>query len=198
MKPRFFKTPTDFHNWLEKNHDKVSELWVGFHKKASGKPSITYHEALDEALCFGWIDGVRKSLNETSFIQRFTSRKARSVWSVVNTKRAEELKRQGRMKPPGLTAFGARDPNDSAKYSFENRPRQFDEALEKRFKAKPKAWEFFEAQPPGYKRIMTFYVMGAKQEETRIRRLDRLIGESAKHQRIEIMTSASKKTKPKA
>jgi uncharacterized protein YdeI (YjbR/CyaY-like superfamily) len=198
MDVRFFKSPARFHDWLEKNHDKVSELWVGFHKKGSGKPSITYPEALDEALCFGWIDGVRQSLDESSYTIRFTLRKPKSIWSNVNTKRATVLKKLGRMKPSGLKAFAAREDKRSGVYSFENAPRELDEVYAKRFRANKKAWDFFAAQPPFFKRTVAFWIMSAKKEETRLRRLDGLMRASEKGERLTDITGASKKPPSKA
>ena len=119
MKPRFFATPLQFHNWLALNHDSEKEILVGFHKKTSGKKSITYSEALDEALCFGWIDGVRKSLNDESYTIRFTPRRAKSIWSLVNVRHIERLQKEGRMQPSGVAAFDARDPNRTGIYAFE-------------------------------------------------------------------------------
>ncbi len=194
MKPRFFKTADAFRKWLEKNHDKETELSIGFHKKNSGKPSITYPEALDEALCFGWIDGVRRNVNETSYSIRFTPRKTKSIWSVVNMRRATELENLGLMRPPGLRAFQARDPKRSGIYSFENAARELDPEFEKRFRANKKAWDFFQAQPPYITKVCKFWVMSAKKEETRLRRLDQLIASSAKGQRRGVMTS-NKNTK---
>lgn len=185
MNPRFFRTPAAFSRWLERNHDKETELWVGFHKKDSGKPSITWPESVDEALCWGWIDGVRKSLDETSYVIRFTPRKATSTWSEVNTRRAKELIAGGRMKPAGLRAFEARRPETSGVYSFEQRknPALYP-SLEKRFRANRAAWTFFQAQPPGYRRVVTWWVISAKRDETRAARLEKLIAASAAGQRL--------------
>ena len=182
--PRFFKTPREFRRWLTKNHASQSELWLGMYKKASGKGGITYKEALDEALCFGWIDGVRKSLNEEAFVQRFTPRKSKSYWSAVNTTRAKELIAEKRMAPAGLAAFDARDAAGDARYSFEREKAEFEPAHVKRFRANKAAWTFFEAQPPGYRRLMTFYVTSAKKEETRAARLEKLIATSAAGRRL--------------
>jgi uncharacterized protein YdeI (YjbR/CyaY-like superfamily) len=184
MKVTFFKSAEECRQWLKRNHDKVSELWFGFYKKNSGKQGITYREALDEALCFGWIDGLKKTVDEDSYTYRFTPRKTNSVWSVVNTKRAEELRKLGRMEEPGLKAFAARDPKRSGIYSFENRPRKLSPDLEKRFKANKEAWEFFQKTPPGYQRLMCFWIMGAKKEETRLSRLARLIEASENKVRV--------------
>ena len=180
----FFKSQADFRKWLTKNHATRSELWLGMYKKASGKGGITYKEALDEALCFGWIDGVRKTLNDEAFVQRFTPRKAKSYWSAVNTRRAKELIKEKRMAAPGLKAFEARDPAASARYSFEREAPVFEPAQLKAFKANRGAWDFFEKQPPGYRRLMTFYVTSAKRPETRAQRLDRLIATCAAGKRL--------------
>ena len=184
LKATFFKSPAHFRRWLEKNHASQSELWLGMYKKASGKGGITYKEALDEALCFGWIDGVRKSLDADSFVQRFTPRKAKSYWSAANTRRAKELIKEKRMAPPGLAAFGARDATASARYSFEREAAAFDKAQLKRFKANTAAWTFFAAQSPSYRKLMAFYVTSAKRPETRLQRLERLIVASTAGRRL--------------
>ncbi|HEX8694676.1 MAG TPA: YdeI/OmpD-associated family protein [Longimicrobium sp.] len=196
MEITFFESGADFRRWLEANHAAAKELMVGFYKKGSGKPSITYHEALDEALCFGWIDGVRKSVDDDSYTIRFTPRRPGSVWSAVNLRRAEELERAGRMAAPGLKEFHERDPRRSGLYSYENRPKEFDAGLAARFQANAKAWDFFQAQPPGYRRVAVFWVMEAKKEETRLRRLDRLIGESEQGMRLPELAGAARKPKP--
>jgi uncharacterized protein YdeI (YjbR/CyaY-like superfamily) len=185
VKPKFFRTPEHFRRWLEQHHNVVDELWVGFHKKDSGRQSITWPESVDEALCVGWIDGLRKSIDEHSYMIRFTRRKPGSIWSAVNTRRVAELIKAGRMKPAGLRTFEERDPRKTNLYSFEQRhAATFDPMLEKRFRANAKAWKFFQAQPDGYRRVATFYVMSAKQPETRMRRLDQLIDDSAAGLRI--------------
>jgi len=185
--PTYFRSSAEFHRWLEKNHGDVSELLVGFYKKSSGEPSITYSEALDEALCFGWIDGIRKNVDETRYTIRFTPRRPKSKWSAVNIKRAEELKALGRMEPSGLAAFDGRDPV-KADYSYEEALRALDSACEERFRAYPRAWEFFQAQPPGYRRTISFWIMSAKKDETRLRRLQQLIDGSARRERLGIAT----------
>ena len=191
-KIEFFSTQLVFREWLVKNHTRRSELWVGFHKKNSGKKSITYAEALDEALCFGWIDGLRKSVDEASYTIRFTPRKAKSIWSRVNTKRAEELSKLGRMKPSGLEAFALRDPQRSGIYSFETPALKLAKIYEAKFRLKKRAWEFFQNQPPGYRKLVTFWVMSAKRDETRLRRLKQLISESAEARRVGILASKAK------
>lgn len=193
MKARFFKSQSDFRKWLEKYHDKETELLVGFYKKDSGKASVTYPEALDEALCFGWIDGVRRRVSDDAYVQRFTPRKDKSTWSNVNVRHVERLKKLGRMKPAGLKAYKLRDLKKTGIYSYENRPREFSPAYEKKFRANKKAWEFFQKEPPSIKRVCLFWVMNAKQEETRQRRLDHLIESSAKGERRGVMTTKSKK-----
>jgi uncharacterized protein YdeI (YjbR/CyaY-like superfamily) len=187
--PTFFASRQKFRAWLEKHHANTLELWIGFYNKASGRGGITYKEALDEALCFGWIDGVRKRLNDEAYVQRFTPRKAKSYWSAVNTKRAKELIKEKRMAPPGLDAFQRRDASVTRRYSFEREAPSFSAAQLKEFRADRAAWEFFEAQPPYYRRLLTFYVVSAKREETLRKRLARLIGESAAGRRVPLMSS---------
>ena len=193
MKPKFFSSAAEFRQWLEQNHDRVTELMVGFHKKSSGKKSITYAEALDEALCFGWIDGVRKSLNETSYVQRFTPRKARSIWSLINVRHVERLKKEGRMHPAGLEAYARRDPKRTGIYSFEKEPHKLAPAYEEKFRENKSAWKFFEEQPPYYKKLMIFRIMSGKKEETRLRRLEQLIECSAQGNRIGLLTAKPEK-----
>jgi uncharacterized protein YdeI (YjbR/CyaY-like superfamily) len=180
MKPTFFKSQAEFRSWLEKNHDRVSELWVGLQKTGSTQKGLVYKEALDEALCFGWIDGVRKSIDESHWMIRFTPRKPRSIWSAINIKRAGELKALGQMKPPGLAAFEGRDGKRQKQYSYEREALQPEAAYEKQLRANKKAWAFFESQAPWYQRSAQFWVMSAKKEETRLRRLQALIESSEK------------------
>lgn len=189
VKPTFFPTPADFRSWLEQNHDTARELLVGFYKKGSGKPSITWPESVDEALCFGWIDGIRRSIDAESYSIRFTPRRARSIWSNVNTRRVAELTRQGRMHATGLAAFKARDPKRSGIYAFEQRKKdqELDAAYEAKLRKNKKAWAFFQAQAPYFQRMASLYVMSAKKEETRLRRLTRLIADSAAGRRIGLM-----------
>jgi uncharacterized protein YdeI (YjbR/CyaY-like superfamily) len=183
----FFATPAELRRWFAANHDTASEVLIAFYKKGSGKPSITYHEALDEALCVGWIDGVRRARDADSYEQRFTPRRPRSYWSQINIGHAKRLIKAGRMKAAGLREFEKRDESGARKYSFERREAAFDEVREKRFRQNAAAWQFFQAQPPGYRRLMTFMVMDAKKDETREKRLDRLISECARGQRIPLM-----------
>ena len=184
MDIKFMASAADFRAWLAENHATATELWVGFYNKASGEPSITYQEAVDEALCFGWIDGLRKNVDETSYKIRFTPRKRTSIWSAVNLKKYEALVASGRMAEPGRAMFESRDPKRAGLYSTENRHVQLDPAFVKRFQAKRKAWAFFEAQPPGYRRLAGFWVMNAKREETRERRFATLVADSAAHRRV--------------
>jgi uncharacterized protein YdeI (YjbR/CyaY-like superfamily) len=184
MEPLFFTRPEDFRRWLAAHHQSAKELWVGFHKKGSGRPSITWPESVDEALCFGWIDGIRRSLDADSYVIRFTPRKPGSTWSSVNTRRATALLRSGRMRPAGRRAFEARDPEKSGIYSFERAAATLSAAAEARFKANAKAWAFFQSQPPGYRRTAVHWVSSAKQEATRERRLDTLIADSEAGLRI--------------
>lgn len=181
--PTFFPTPADFRRWLAKNHNTAPELWVGFHKTSTGKPSITWPESVAEALCYGWIDGIRKTVNADSYMIRFTPRHKRSNWSAVNIRTVERLIAERRMKPAGLTAFKARDESKSEVYSFENR-KELDPAYVKKIRANRKAWAFFESQPPGYRRTAGHWVMSAKREATRLKRLATLIDDSARGERI--------------
>jgi uncharacterized protein YdeI (YjbR/CyaY-like superfamily) len=188
MQPTFFATPADFRQWLQAHHQTERELLVGFYKKGSGRPSITWPESVAEALCFGWIDGIRKSIDDESYTIRFTPRKRGSIWSAVNMRLVEELIRDGRMQPAGLKAWEARDPAKSAVYSFEQREAaQLDADMEARFRQNAQAWSFWQAQPPGYRKTATHYVMSAKREETRARRLQTLIADSAAGQRIGLL-----------
>lgn len=195
MKPKFFATPAAFRKWLEQNHDKAQELWVGFHKKSTGKPSITWPEAVDQLLCFGWIDGIRKSVDDRSYTIRVTPRKPRSNWSAINIKRVNELTKMGLMHPAGLKAFQAHDPKKSGVYSFERRPQKLDAKYEKKFRTNKKAWAFFQAQPPWYQRTAGFWVVSAKKEETRLKRLATLIEDSAQGKTIAPLTRAPRQRK---
>jgi uncharacterized protein YdeI (YjbR/CyaY-like superfamily) len=183
-KPRFFKTPAEFRAWLEKNHDTKTELWVGLYKKHTGKPSPTWPEVVDQALCFGWIDGVRRSIDEDSYMNRVTPRTARSNWSEVNIKRVKELKKQGLMTPAGLEAFAKRSEAKAKSYSYERDNARLGAAEEKRFRANKEAWAFFESQPPSYRKAAIWWVVSAKKEETRERRLQLLIDHSKASERI--------------
>lgn len=189
MKPRFFATPAKLRAWLEKHHATERELVVGFHKKASGRPSITWPESVDEALCFGWIDGVRHSLGEEAYSIRFTPRKERSNWSAVNVARVAALEKAGRMTPAGRAAFAKRTPERTGVYSFERAEEaKLSSEQKKKLHANAKARAFFEAQPPWYQRTAIHWVVSAKREETRARRLAELIASSARGATIPPLT----------
>ena len=193
MKPTFFQSAADFRKWLASNHDKFHELWVGFYKKNSGKVGIAYLEAVDEALCFGWIDGMKKSVDEISYTHRFTPRKAKSFWSAVNIRRVGELQQLGRMAAPGLKAFAGRDDQKAKQYSYERSTCELGNAHEKKFRRNSKAWRFFQAQPPGYRRTATWWVISAKREETREERLAKLIETSQHGRRLDMLVSPGKR-----
>lgn len=185
MKPIFFATPAEFRDWLEKHHQTNAELWVGFYRKASGRPSITWPESVDEALCVGWIDGIRKGIDETSYMIRFTPRKRTSTWSEVNIGRVAELTRQSRMQPAGLKAFERRLEARSGIYAYEQRKNaSLDPGSEKAFRQHQKAWEFWKNQAPWYQKMASWWIISAKREETRQKRLARLISESDAGRRI--------------
>ena len=187
MDVRFFETPGDFRAWLEANHETATELWVGFHKKSTGRPSITWPEAVDQALCFGWIDGIRKSVDEHSYTNRFTPRKPTSNWSLVNVRRVGALTEAGLMMPAGLRAFALRDEARTGVYSAEQRPQEFPPAYAEQFQQNGPAWAFFQAQPPGYRRTVFHWVTSAKREETRLKRLATLIEDSKHGRRIGLL-----------
>jgi len=181
MKPVFFPTPARWRAWLERNHQNESEVLVGFYKRDSGKPSITWPQSVDEALCFGWIDGVRRSVDEDSYTIRFTPRKPRSRWSLVNVRRVKELTRLGLMQPRGLEAFAACESGRSGTYAYEQRKTaRFAKADERQFRANTKAWSFFQAQAPWYRRTSTWWVISAKKRETQLKRLATVIDCSAR------------------
>ena len=175
------------------SHGQVSELWVGFFKKASGKGGLTYSDAVDEALCFGWIDGLKRRVDELSYTHRFTPRQPKSNWSRTNIQHVERLKQAGRMTPAGLKAYAARTPERSGIYSFENAHRKLAAADEERFKADKIAWEFFQRQPPGYQRTALWWVVSAKQPETRTRRLSHLIADSRNARRLAQLSGSKQK-----
>lgn len=182
---RFFAKPKDFRKWLEAHHENTNELWVGFYRKASGRPSITWPESVDEALCVGWIDGLRKTIDAESYKIRFTPRKKTSNWSAVNIGRVKELTKHGRMRDAGVKAFELRKEEKSGIYAYENRKSAvLDTAAEKGFRSRPKAWAFFQNQPPGYRKLATWWVISAKREETKKKRLEKLISESEAGRRM--------------
>jgi uncharacterized protein YdeI (YjbR/CyaY-like superfamily) len=185
MEPKFFATPREFRAWLDAHHAKERELLVGFYKKGSGKQSITWPESVDEALCFGWIDGVRRSLGEEAYTIRFTPRRPTSIWSAINVERVAELEKAGKMRAAGRTAYAARRAARTGVYSFErNTAAQLEPAQEKKLRADARAAAFFDAQPPWYQRAATHWVISAKRSETRERRLEQLIAASAEGRSI--------------
>jgi len=193
MKPVFFNASAEFRAWLEKHHAQAQQLLLGFHRKESGKGGITYPEALDEALCFGWIDGIRRRFDETSYTIRFTPRKRDSIWSAINRKRADELMKLGRMHVSGQETFENRDQQKADLYSYERATCKLAGAYEKQFRANKKAWEFYQAQAPWYRRTSCWWVISAKREETRLCRLAKLIADSAAGRRIDMLNPAGKK-----
>ncbi|MEZ4768791.1 MAG: YdeI/OmpD-associated family protein [Caldilineales bacterium] len=191
--PAFFATPDEFRDWLEEHHEAASELWVGYYKKDSGLPSITWPESVDEALCFGWIDGLRKSIDEVSYKIRFTPRRPTSNWSAVNIERVAVLTEEGRMRPAGLAAFSRRSEERSRLYSFEREHASLAAEEEDQLRAHPAAWEFFQAQPPSYRKAATHWIVSAKKEATRQSRLARLIEDSANGRTVPPLTRPGKK-----
>ena len=188
MTPTFFRTPADFRSWLDRHHASERELWVGFYKVKSGKKGMVYRGALDEALCYGWIDGLVRRVDEESYAQRFTPRKKDSTWSLVNIRRVKELIANGRMHAAGLAAFEGRNEKKAGLYSFEQSQVRLAPAFARQLKANPAARAFFEAQPPGYRRLATWWVMSAKKDETRARRFVTLLDDSAAGRRIKAAT----------
>ena len=180
MTQTFFAKQSDFRKWLKKNHKKETELVVGFYKVGSGKPSMTWSQSVDEALCFGWIDGVRKSIDEESYQIRFTRRKPASIWSAINIKKIAELTEKGLMQPEGLASFEKRKEEKSKIYSYENEEAKFTQDFVKQFKANKKAWKYFQSIAPSYRKVSTHWVMSAKQESTKRKRLNELIADSAR------------------
>jgi uncharacterized protein YdeI (YjbR/CyaY-like superfamily) len=194
-KLRFFRAQSELRRWLERNHAREQELWIGFYKKDSGKGGITYAQALDEALCYGWIDGIRKKLDDSSFTMRFTPRRPRSIWSNVNVRHVDRLTKAGQMAAAGLAAFNARDPARTGVYTFEREPVELTPPLRKKLEQNPRARRFFDAQPPYYRRLVSSWVISAKKEETRDRRLAQLIACSAEELRIPQYIPAGKRPK---
>lgn len=185
MNPIFFAGPAEFREWLEENHSTEDEVWVGFYRKDTGLATFTWSEAVDEALCFGWIDGVRRKIDDRRYTNRFTPRRRGSNWSLVNVRKVEALTREGRMRPAGLAAYEARDPDRTGIYLFEQpQDPRLDPDAEARFRADAAAWEFFQAQPPGYRRNTLWWIVSAKREDTRARRLAKVIEESAAGRRL--------------
>jgi uncharacterized protein YdeI (YjbR/CyaY-like superfamily) len=184
LEAHYFETQTAFREWLDKHHASEKELLVGFYKKGSGKPSMTWPESVDQALCYGWIDGVRRSVDDERYTIRFTPRKPSSIWSNVNIAKVADLKAKGLMQLTGLAAFEKRNTSKSGIYSFENEAKKLASEYEKIFKSNKKAWAFFTAQPPGYKKLSIDHVMNAKQEKTQLSRLQKLIAVSETEKRL--------------
>lgn len=193
VEPHFFSSPSAWRAWLEEHHAETDELWVGFYKRDFERPGITWPEAVDGALCFGWIDGVRKSIDAISYKIRFTPRKPRSIWSAINIRRAAELSKLGLMHPAGLAAFQKREGNRSGIYAYEQRQAaKLSAAFEKKFRANKVAWKFFQAQAPWYRRTSSWWIISAKKEETRLRRLVLLIEHSERQRAIPQLTRPPK------
>jgi uncharacterized protein YdeI (YjbR/CyaY-like superfamily) len=193
MKPTFFKGQNELRNWFEKNHNKEKEIWVGFYKKDSGKANYTWSQSVDQALCFGWIDGIRKSIDENSYMIRFTPRNPKSNWSTINIKKIKELTKLGLMDPAGVEAYKKREDKRSEVYSFEQDNVKLSKKYELIFKSSKKAWKFFQSLPPSTKKPSIWWVMSAKKEETKLRRLDILIKSSEKEEKIPPLRLGKKK-----
>jgi uncharacterized protein YdeI (YjbR/CyaY-like superfamily) len=186
-RPTFFRTPASFRKWLEKNHDKAKELLVGFYKVSSGKQSMTWSKSVDEAICFGWIDGIRKSIDAESYSIRFTPRKPGSIWSAINIQKVETLSKQGLMHPSGMAVFEKREEKKSAIYSYEKAPEKLSGDFLKKFKSNKRAWKFFQSMAPSYRRTAIHWVMNAKQESTKSKRLNELINDSEAERKIKAL-----------
>ena len=184
MNPIYFETPKEFRSWLVKNHTIKAELWVGFYKVSTGKPSLTWSASVDQALCFGWIDGLRKSIDSERYTIRFTPRKTNSIWSVINIKKIEALTQAGMMTDAGHKAFSFRTEKKSYSYAYEKEPIALDPSFKLQFKNNSKAWDFFTKQAPSYKKVITHWIMSAKREDTRRSRLEKTIQESAQERRM--------------
>jgi uncharacterized protein YdeI (YjbR/CyaY-like superfamily) len=192
IKPIFFPTQSDLRKWFEKNYKKEKELLAGYYKVSTGKPSITWSQSVDEAICFGWIDGIRRNVDEESYCIRFTPRNPKSNWSAINIKKAEELIKLGIMKPEGLALFNQRTDKNSKVYSYENPAVTLDKSYEKKFRTNKQAWKFFQSTAPSYQKTTTRWVMSAKQEETRLKRLNELISDCAAGKKIKAMDYGKK------
>ncbi len=193
MKPTFFRSPADLRKWFDKHHATAGELLVGFYKKDSGKPSITWPESVDEALSVGWIDGIRRRVDDVSYTIRFTPRRPRSIWSAINIKRVEALTKERRMRPAGLEAFEGRRENRSGIYSYEQRGDTLVEPYAGTLKRNKAAWKFFRAQPPSYQKAANWWVVSAKKEETRLKRLASLVEHSERGRTLPQYTAMKRK-----
>ena len=185
MKPTFFATQKEFRKWLAKNHKEETELIVGFYKVGSGKASMTWSQSVDQALCFGWIDGIRRSIDSESYNIRFTPRKPTSSWSTINIKKVESLTKAKLMTAAGIKAFELRKEDKTGIYSHENKPVSLTKTYEKRFKTNKEAWAFFHSQAPSYKKVMVHWIMSAKQEKTQLARIEKLIAVSGQKKRMQ-------------
>ncbi len=192
----FFESPAELRAWFEANHDTATELWLGYHRKRTGRPTVTWQQVVDQELCFGWIDSVRYSLGEDRSAQRITPRRKGSVWSAVNTRRFKELEEQGLVHPSGRAAFAKRDEARSRIYSYENRPQALDEASEAEFRKHEAAWKFFQVQAPSYRRTVAYWIVSARQEQTKKRRLQEVIEHSRKGERLPQFVSPSRRRAP--
>ena len=180
----FFRTPAELRRWFAKHHRTAAVLWVGFHKKESGRPSVTWPESVDEALCVGWIDGIRKRIDENSYTIRFTPRRPGSIWSAVNIRRVKALTDEGRMRPAGIAAFDRKRENKSGIYSYEQRGETLPEPYLTVLGRDKRALAFFEAQPPGYRKLVSWWVVSAKKDETRQARIEKLVDACVKGKRL--------------
>jgi uncharacterized protein YdeI (YjbR/CyaY-like superfamily) len=193
---QFFPSPDAFSAWLDRHHETAAQVWVGYHRKSTGRPSLTWEQSVDEALCFGWIDGIRKGLDAETYTIRFTPRRRTSTWSAVNLRRVPELIAAGRMRPAGLRAYEERDRRRDASYAYENRPQSLAPEYEAAFAANEAAWAWFAAQPQGYRRSATYWVMSARQEATRWRRLGQVIDAAAAGRRAGALTPPGARRDP--
>ena len=187
MKPTnitYFRTPADLRQWFAKHHATATEMWIGYYKKGSGKPSVTWPESVDEALCVGWIDGIRKTVDDERYTIRFTPRRRGSVWSAININRVAALSKEGRMRRAGVAAFEGRLESKSRIYAYEQRSEHLPEPYTGMLRKNAVAWQFFEAQPPSYRKLVSYWISTAKKEETRLRRLARLIDASSHGKRL--------------
>ena len=197
MKPIFFPSAGALREWLGRHHATERELYIGFYRKGTGKQGLSYRDAVEESLAYGWIDGVVRRLDDERYVQRYTPRRPRSNWSLVNIRRVEELIRAGRMTPAGLAAFEAREEKRSGVYAYENRPTELSAEQQRVFRANPSAWRYFQDETPSYRRTVTWWVWSARREETRRRRLETLIADSAAGRRIRQLLAPARTAKPR-
>ncbi len=186
----FFESPEELRDWFDAHHETATDLWLGSYRKATGKPSVSWSDAVDEALCVGWIDSIRKRLDDTRSAQRFTPRRKGSTWSAINVAKVADLTAQGRMRPAGLAAFERRTAANTAVYSYERPEASLSDAELERFRAVPAAWADWERRPPSYRRAVMYWVTSAKGADTRTRRLEALIADSAAGERVRPMRSS--------